>query len=108
MTIAPLACVILAGGKGTRMKSSLPKLLHEACGRTLIDWTLRRGGASSGPSGWWWSCRPTIPQLVEGLPEWAVPAVQAVARGTGDAVASARTALEGFTAWSCASTATIR
>ena len=40
MTIAPLACVILAGGKGTRMKSSLPKLLHQACGRTLLDWTL--------------------------------------------------------------------
>ncbi len=40
MTEAPLACVILAGGKGTRMKSSLPKLLHSACGRPLIGWTL--------------------------------------------------------------------
>ena len=30
-------CVILAAGEGTRMRSSLPKVLHEVCGRALID-----------------------------------------------------------------------
>lgn len=29
--------VVLAAGKGTRMRSELPKVLHEAAGRTLID-----------------------------------------------------------------------
>ena len=32
--------VILAAGKGTRMRSDLPKVLHEAAGRTLIDHVL--------------------------------------------------------------------
>ncbi len=30
--------VILAAGKGTRMKSCLPKVLHKLCGRTLVEW----------------------------------------------------------------------
>ena len=35
----PIA-VVLAAGKGTRMKSDLPKVLCEANGRPLIDWVL--------------------------------------------------------------------
>ena len=30
--------VILAAGEGTRMRSSLPKVLHPLCGRPLILW----------------------------------------------------------------------
>jgi bifunctional UDP-N-acetylglucosamine pyrophosphorylase/glucosamine-1-phosphate N-acetyltransferase len=37
--------VILAGGKGTRMKSTLPKVLHRAAGRPLIDYALATAGA---------------------------------------------------------------
>ena len=33
--------VVLAAGKGTRMKSALPKVLHEAAGLTLIEHVLR-------------------------------------------------------------------
>ena len=33
--------VILAAGQGTRMKSSLPKVLHRVGGLTLIDHVIR-------------------------------------------------------------------
>jgi bifunctional UDP-N-acetylglucosamine pyrophosphorylase / glucosamine-1-phosphate N-acetyltransferase len=33
----PGAVVVLAAGGGTRMKSSLPKVLHTLCGRTMLD-----------------------------------------------------------------------
>lgn len=29
--------VIMAAGKGTRMQSSLPKVMHEVCGKTMIE-----------------------------------------------------------------------
>ena len=32
----PAAVVVLAAGEGTRMRSSLPKVLHEICGRSLL------------------------------------------------------------------------
>ncbi|MFT5732006.1 MAG: bifunctional UDP-N-acetylglucosamine pyrophosphorylase/glucosamine-1-phosphate N-acetyltransferase [Planctomycetota bacterium] len=32
--------VILAAGKGTRMKSERPKVLHELCGRSMLGWVL--------------------------------------------------------------------
>ena len=34
------ACVILAAGLGTRMKSSLPKVLHKISGKTMIEYML--------------------------------------------------------------------
>ncbi|MDY7092488.1 MAG: bifunctional UDP-N-acetylglucosamine diphosphorylase/glucosamine-1-phosphate N-acetyltransferase GlmU [Acidobacteriota bacterium] len=36
----PLTAVILAAGKGTRMRSSLPKVLHPVAGRPMISWVL--------------------------------------------------------------------
>ena len=34
------AAIILAAGQGTRMKSSLPKVLHKVGGRTMLDWSI--------------------------------------------------------------------
>ncbi len=36
---APVS-VVLAAGKSTRMKSALPKVLHEVCGRPMIEYVL--------------------------------------------------------------------
>jgi len=35
-----ISCIILAAGEGTRMKSSLPKVLHTICGRVMIAYVL--------------------------------------------------------------------
>jgi bifunctional UDP-N-acetylglucosamine pyrophosphorylase / glucosamine-1-phosphate N-acetyltransferase len=45
----PIAAVILAAGKSTRMKSDTPKVLHEVCGRPMIEYVLeaaRQAGAT--------------------------------------------------------------
>jgi len=79
--------VILAAGEGTRMRSSLPKVLHPLCGRPLIAWPIaaaREAGAGKivvvdGPER----------RLEEHVPEGVVVSVQAEPRGTGDAVGAA-------------------
>lgn len=52
---ADLALVILAAGKGTRMKSGRAKVLHEAGGLPLIDHALRAAGPVThrGRAGVW-------------------------------------------------------
>ncbi|UBV41962.1 bifunctional UDP-N-acetylglucosamine diphosphorylase/glucosamine-1-phosphate N-acetyltransferase GlmU [Deinococcus taeanensis] len=37
----PLDVVILAAGQGTRMKSSLPKVLHPVAGRPMVAWAVK-------------------------------------------------------------------
>jgi bifunctional UDP-N-acetylglucosamine pyrophosphorylase/glucosamine-1-phosphate N-acetyltransferase len=85
--------VIIAAGEGTRMRSSLPKVLHPLCGRPLIAWPVdaaQRAGAGKvvvvdNPKR----------RLEDHLPEGVEVAIQAQPRGTGDAVAAAREYLEG-------------
>ena len=40
----PLDVVIMAAGKGTRMKSKLPKVLHRLAGRALLQHVVDRAG----------------------------------------------------------------
>ncbi len=35
-----IACIILAAGKGERMKSETPKVLHQVCGRPMLGYVL--------------------------------------------------------------------
>ncbi len=45
----PSVAVVLAAGKGTRMKSDLPKVLIEVCGRPMIDYVLDALAAGGVP-----------------------------------------------------------
>jgi bifunctional UDP-N-acetylglucosamine pyrophosphorylase / glucosamine-1-phosphate N-acetyltransferase len=84
--------VILAAGEGTRMRSSLPKVLHPLCGRPLIAWVVAAAqGAGAG--------RVIVVdnpkrRLDEHLPEGVEIAIQEEPRGTGDAVAAAAPLLD--------------
>jgi bifunctional UDP-N-acetylglucosamine pyrophosphorylase/glucosamine-1-phosphate N-acetyltransferase len=95
MTTPPLACVILAAGRGTRMKSDTPKLLHPACGRPVLDWTLR-AIAPLEPARTVVVLPPDGAALRAILPEGVEAATQERPLGTGDAARSARPALAGF------------
>ncbi|HEY1728156.1 MAG TPA: bifunctional UDP-N-acetylglucosamine diphosphorylase/glucosamine-1-phosphate N-acetyltransferase GlmU [Candidatus Baltobacteraceae bacterium] len=41
VTASTSSAIVLAAGKGVRMKSTTPKVLHEICGRPMIWWVLR-------------------------------------------------------------------
>ncbi len=92
----PLAVIILAAGQGTRMKSSLHKVLHPIAGRPMLLHLLA-GTASLAPErqvvvvG---AGREQVEQAVAGT--GAVIAVQDKQLGTGHAVAQAHDALAGF------------
>ncbi|HWL35066.1 MAG TPA: NTP transferase domain-containing protein, partial [Frankiaceae bacterium] len=81
----PSAVVVLAAGEGTRMRSATPKVLHEACGRTLLGHVL----AAVEPLG---AARVLVvvghgrDAVIAALPPWATPVVQAEQNGTGHAV----------------------
>jgi bifunctional UDP-N-acetylglucosamine pyrophosphorylase/glucosamine-1-phosphate N-acetyltransferase len=82
----------MAGGLGTRMRSSVPKHLHDLLGRRVVDWVLEAArGAGADPIVV--VASPDTRDAYEGV----AIAVQEQPLGTGDSVASARSALEGFT-----------
>jgi bifunctional UDP-N-acetylglucosamine pyrophosphorylase / glucosamine-1-phosphate N-acetyltransferase len=93
-TLPPIFAVVLAAGKGTRMKSNRAKVLHTLCGVPMVNYVIE-------------ATRPLAPQrllvvvghqaeLVEAvLPADAEPVLQKEQLGTGDAVRVALGALEG-------------
>jgi bifunctional UDP-N-acetylglucosamine pyrophosphorylase / glucosamine-1-phosphate N-acetyltransferase len=93
MALPDFAVVILAAGKGTRLKSTLAKVLHRAGGRTLVEHVVR-------------ACQPLKPRAilvvvghqapdVSGIlePLGVQTVVQEPQRGTGHAMLVARRAL---------------
>ena len=91
MNEKPHAAVILAAGLGTRMRSETPKHLHPLLGRRLVDWVIEAARAL-GPDPLVVVTSPGTEDMFEGVSV----AVQEEPRGTGDAAAAARPALEGF------------
>jgi bifunctional UDP-N-acetylglucosamine pyrophosphorylase/glucosamine-1-phosphate N-acetyltransferase len=92
--LAPLACVVLAAGQGTRMKSEVPKVLHPVAGLPMIRHVLN-------------TCEELAPERIvvvvspnaTAVEQAASPhrcAVQRQSLGTGDAVKAARKELVDF------------
>ena len=88
------ACVVLAAGKGTRMVSDIPKVLHRLAGRTLLGHVLAAVGELA-PQRTVVVVSPDMAELPK-LAPGADIAVQPDRRGTGDAVRRAAAHLEGF------------
>ena len=89
----PIFAVVLAAGKGTRMKSNRAKVLHTLCGVPMVNYAIQ-------------AIRPLAPERIlvvvghqaeevrEALPPEAEPVVQEEQLGTGDAVRVALEAIE--------------
>jgi bifunctional UDP-N-acetylglucosamine pyrophosphorylase / glucosamine-1-phosphate N-acetyltransferase len=76
-----LAAVVMAGGLGTRMRSSTPKHLHPLLGRRMVDWVLEAAAALE-PDELVVVASPETADTFEGVRV----AVQERPLGTGDAV----------------------
>jgi bifunctional UDP-N-acetylglucosamine pyrophosphorylase/glucosamine-1-phosphate N-acetyltransferase len=86
-----LTVLVMAAGKGTRMRSSLPKVLHPICGRPMVGWVIgaaRGAGASEVVA----ITRPGD-GVAEGLPDGVTVAEQVTGEGTGAAILSTRDAV---------------
>jgi bifunctional UDP-N-acetylglucosamine pyrophosphorylase/glucosamine-1-phosphate N-acetyltransferase len=94
-TPRPRVAVILAAGKGTRMKSALPKVLHRAAGRPLLQWVVDAARAAG--------CARILVVVGHGAEKvreeiagddlaWVLQAEQ---RGTGHALAQAESEIHG-------------
>jgi len=91
----PLAVVVLAAGKGTRMKSDLHKVLHPIAGRPMIEHLLA-SVAELAPGRQVVVVGSGREQLEKQLGGRAQIAVQEPQLGTGHAVQQAEAALAGF------------
>ena len=88
---------MLAAGLGTRMKSSVPKVLHPLCGRPMLAyvldaWAAAADGATARPIVVY---SPPVEAIRAPFADRADFAIQAQPRGTGDAVRAALDAVPG-------------
>jgi bifunctional UDP-N-acetylglucosamine pyrophosphorylase / glucosamine-1-phosphate N-acetyltransferase len=89
---APFTVLIMAAGRGTRMRSETPKVLHRLCGKPMVEWVIdaaREAGASRVVC----VTRPGD-GVAAGLPDDVEVAEQSEGEGTGAAVLAAREAID--------------
>jgi len=93
----PLSVVILAAGRGTRMRNDRPKVLHEVAGRTLIGHVLATAEAIGADRLVVVLGREmeAVANEVERLAPGAAIVIQDPPRGTGHALQAAAAALPG-------------
>ena len=89
------AAIILAAGKGTRMKSDLHKVLHPIAGRPMID-HLMASAAELGPAKTVVVVGSGREQLEAAMAGRAETSLQEPQLGTGHAVQQAQASLAGF------------
>ncbi len=89
-----LGCIILAAGKGTRMKSALPKPLHEIAGRAMVKHVIAAAEALN-PDKIVVVIGPDMEQTAEAVRPYAT-ALQSVPNGTGGAALAAKEHFKGF------------
>jgi bifunctional UDP-N-acetylglucosamine pyrophosphorylase/glucosamine-1-phosphate N-acetyltransferase len=85
--------LILAAGRGTRMRSKIPKGLHDVCGRPMVLWPVR--AAQQAGAGTVVVVDSPARVLEPLLPAGVALAIQERSDGTGGAAAAALAALEG-------------
>lgn len=96
--MADIALIVLAAGKGTRMKSTLPKVMHRVAGRSLLGHVLSSASGLlpkqvvvvAGPD-----MESVGAEACRYFPDCAV-AIQEERNGTAHAVSTAKDSLAGF------------
>jgi bifunctional UDP-N-acetylglucosamine pyrophosphorylase/glucosamine-1-phosphate N-acetyltransferase len=85
--VTSFTAVVMAAGQGTRMRSALPKVLHELCGRPMVAWPVI-AAQEAGAERVVVVSSPNV-DLGSALPAGTRTATQPVSDGTGGAVLAA-------------------
>ncbi len=88
MNAAAPTALIMAAGEGTRMRSTVPKVLHEVCGRPMVAWPIL--AAREAGAGRVCVIVPPGADLSPALPDGVETVIQPEANGTGGALRAAR------------------
>jgi len=94
---AKLAIVIMAAGKGTRLKSSRPKVLHEIGGKTLLAHVIASASQVVAPSDIYAVVGHQAEKVKAAVASSGIRFIeQTEQRGTGHAIQCAREAIVGY------------
>ncbi len=83
-----IRAVVLGAGDGVRMRSALPKVLHQVAGRAMIEWVID-ATVELDPVQTVVVVKPNADQVVATLPKGVVPVCQPRQLGTAHALAYA-------------------
>lgn len=95
MSKKDLAVIILAAGKGTRMKSSLPKVLHKICNKPMVNHVIDASKALN-PNKIISVINSDMQEISDNLKDISEIAIQTEQLGTAHAVKPAIDKLKGF------------
>ncbi len=85
--------LVMAAGEGTRMRSSMPKMLHPVCGRPMVAWPIEAAREATGAE-WIVAIDSPKQNSVPGLPDKVRIVTQPEPNGTGGAIRAALPLIE--------------